>query len=202
MASGTPIWSNYDLVSISLYSAQLVVYPISAWSLRMFLGTKELTIQPGIIPGTAQVFGENLSGDLAYPSTINLLTGAIALWIKGVPGDLSMKLIPVSGYASDKLVNVYVGFAGNTSQSKRREIRSAIRAWGDGLLVGSPIYGSEIAGITGSKSSITEVVRAVTGVTSVNRVALDTPGSTSKMASAVETELLRIGECVINNFSD
>jgi hypothetical protein len=201
-ASGTPIWSNYDLVSISLYSAQLVVYPISAWSLRMFLGTKELTIQPGIIPGTAQVFGENLSGDLAYPSTINLLTGAIALWIKGVPGDLSMKLIPVSGYASDKLVNVYVGFAGNTSQSKRREIRSAIRAWGDGLLVGSPIYGSEIAGITGSKSSITEVVRAVTGVTSVNRVALDTPGSTSKMASAVETELLRIGECVINNFSD
>jgi hypothetical protein len=199
---GTPVYSTYDQVTVSQYSAQLVIYPISAWSVRLFLGIQELTVVPGIIPGTAQVFGDNLSGTLDYPSTINLLTGQITLWIKGVPGDLSMKLIPIVGYASDKTVNIYVGYTGDTSQSKRREIRSAIRAWGDGLQIGSPIYASEVSGIVGSKSNITEVIAAISGVVGVNRVALDTPGNTTKMLSAVETELLRIGDVILNNEVD
>jgi len=199
---GNPVYSNLDGVQISQYIAQLPVYPIEAWSVRLFLGVKELTIQPGILPGNAQVFGDNLSADLTYPSTINLLTGQVSLWIKGAPGDLSMKLIPIDGYATEKLVNIYVGYSGNTSQTKRREIRSAVRSYGDGLMVGAPIYGSEIAGIVGSKSNITQVIGAVDGVVSVNRVALDTPGNTSKMIATVETELLRIGDVILNNEVD
>lgn len=199
---GNPVYSNLDGVQISQYIAQLPVYPIEAWSIRLFLGVKELTIQPGILPGNAQVFGDNLSADLAYPSTINLLTGQVSLWIKGAPGDLSMKLIPIDGYATEKLVNIYVGYSGNTSQTKRREIRSAVRSYGDGLMVGAPIYGSEIAGIVGSKSNISQVIGAVDGVVSVNRVALDTPGNNSKMIATVETELLRIGDVILNNEVD
>lgn len=199
---GNPVYSNLDGVQISQYIAQLPVYPIKAWSVRLFLGVKELTIQPGILPGNAQVFGDNLSADLTYPSTINLLTGQVSLWIKGAPGDLSMKLIPIDGYATEKLVNIYVGYSGNTSQTKRREIRSAIRSFGDGLMVGAPIYGSEIAGIVGSKSNITQVIGAVDGVVSVNRVALDTPGNNSSMIATVETELLRIGDVILNNEVD
>lgn len=199
---GNPVYSNLDGVQISQYIAQLPVYPIEAWSIRLFLGVKELTIQPGILPGNAQVFGDNLSADLSYPSTINLLTGQVSLWIKGAPGDLSMKLIPIDGYATEKLVNIYVGYSGNTSQTKRREIRSAVRSYGDGLMVGAPIYGSEIAGIVGSKSNISQVIGAVDGVVSVNRVALDTPGNNSKMIATVETELLRIGDVILNNEVD
>lgn len=199
---GNPVYSNLDGVQISQYIAQLPVYPIKAWSVRLFLGVKELTIQPGILPGNAQVFGDNLSADLTYPSTINLLTGQVSLWIKGAPGDLSMKLIPIDGYATEKLVNIYVGYSGNTSQTKRREIRSAIRSFGDGLMVGAPLYGSEIAGIVGSKSNITQVIGAVDGVVSVNRVALDTPGNNSSMIATVETELLRIGDVILNNEVD
>ena len=199
---GTPVYSSQDAAMVTNYVAQLPVYPLDAWSVRLFLGTKELTVQPGIESGTAQVFGDNLSVDLGYPSTVSTLTGKVSLWIKGAPGDLSMKLSSIVGYATEKFVNVYVGYSGNTSQTKRREIRSAIRAYGDGVAVGSPIYASEIAGIVGSRSNLSRVIEAVEGVTSVNRVALDTPGSTDKVINAVETELLRIQDVILNSEVD
>lgn len=202
-SSGTPVTSALDGgVQISNYIAQMPVYPVQAWSFRLFLGIKELTIQPGIDAGFAQVFGDNLSADLKFPSTVNLLTGTISLWIKGVPGDLTMKLVPVTGYSSEKIVNIYVGYTGNTSQAKRREIRSAIRSYGDGVAVGAPIYGQSVPGIIGSTSNITNVVAAISSVTAVNRVALDTPASTDKVINTIETELLRIGDVVLNNEVD
>jgi hypothetical protein len=199
---GTPVYSTADVASITQYSAQLPVYPIEAWSVRLFLGIKELTVQPGILPGTAQVFGEGLSVDTAYPSFINTLTGKVTLWIKGVPGDLTMKISPISGYTSEKSVNIYVGYTGNVSQAKRREIRSAIRSYVNGVAVGSPIYASEIPGVTGSKSNITRVVAAIEGVTAVNRIALGTPGSTDRSINVVESELIRAADCVVSNSTD
>ncbi len=202
-SNGTPVISSVDGgVQISNYTAQMPVYPIQAWSFRLFLGINELTVQPGILPGFAQIFGSNLSSDLNFPSTVNLLTGVVSLWIKGVPGDLTMELIPVTGYSTEKFVNIYVGYTGDTSQSKRRAIRSAVRAYGDGVAVGAPVYGQQVPGIIGSASNITNVIAAISGVTSVNRVALDTPGSTDKVVNTVETQLLRIGDVVLNNEID
>jgi hypothetical protein len=202
-SSGTPVNSALDgNVQVSNYIAQLPVYPIQAWSFRLFLGVNELTVQPGIRPGYAQVFGGNLSVDLNYPSTVSILTGQVSLWIKGVPGDLSMKLIPTGGYSSEKFVNIYVGYSGNTTLAKRREIRSAVRAYGDGVAVGAPIYGQQVPGVLGSNSNLTQVIAAVSGVTGVSRVALDTPGNTDKLINTIETELLRIGDVVLNNEVD
>lgn len=210
ISAGTPVSSTTDGGNISLYTAQLPVFPVDAWSIRLFLGVNEMTVVPGLKPGFAQLYGQNLSvntevdsqKNLVYGSTVNLLTGQLNLWIKGVPGDFTLKLIPISGYAQDRLVNIYVGYTGDTSQTKRREIRSAIRAWGDGLKIGSSLYGREVSGITVSKSNITVVINSVIGVITVNRVALDTPGSIEDRVDALDIELLRIGTVVLNNETD
>lgn len=201
--AGNPSFSTVDNANVSLYTAQMPVFPIQAWSFNLFLGTHQLTVTPGIHPGTGQVFGPNLSADLDnFPSTVNLLTGQINLYIIGAPGDLTMELIPIVGYSSDKFVNIYVGYSGDTSQAKRREIRSAIEAWGNGLAVGASLYGQTVPGIIGSASNITAVIQSISGVTAVNRVALDTPGNIAAVISTVETELLRIGDVILNNEID
>lgn len=201
--TGTPVSSALDSATISQYTAQMPVFPIQAWSFTLYLGLSQLTVTPGIFPGTAQVFGSNLSVDVDnYPSTVNLLTGEISIWIKGAPGDLTMNLTPISGYATQKTVNIYVGYSGDTSQAKRRQIRSAVDAWGDGLGVGAPMYGQAVSGIIGSVSNITKVISSVSGVTAVNRVAMDTPGNTAAVINTVETELLRIGNVILNNEID
>lgn len=201
--AGTPTSSPIDNATVSLYTAQMPVFPIQAWSFTLFLGINQLTIVPGILPGFAQVLGPGLSADVDnYPSTVNLLTGQINLYIIGAPGDLSMTLTPIVGYATDKFVNIYVGYSGDTSLAKRREIRSAIDAWGNGLAVGGSLYGQRVPGIVGSASNIKAIIEAISGITAVNRVALDTPGSTAAVVSTVETELLRIGDVILNNEID
>lgn len=200
---GTPSFSALDNANVSLYTAQMPVFPIQAWSFNLLLGINPLTITPGIQPGFAQVFGPGLSTDLNnFTSSVNLLTGQISLYIIGAPGDLSMTLVPIVGYATEKFVNIYVGYSGDTSQSKRREIRSAVEAWGNGLAVGASLYGRSVSGIIGSASNITAVISAVSGVTTVNRVALDIPGNTAAVINTVETELLRIGDVILNNEID
>ena len=207
---GTPVFSTTDNAGISQYEAQLPVFPLSAWSFRLFLGTNELTVLPGLHPGEALLLGANLSidqtrdADMNYihSSTVNLLTGKALLWIVGAPGDLTMKLIPVTGYSAERVVNVYVGYEGDNTQTKRREIRTAIRAWGDGLPVGGTMFGVPVAGVTSSKSCIKEVVGSVAGVDKVNRVALDTPASNADRLTAIDYELLVMGNIVINNQID
>jgi predicted SpoU family rRNA methylase len=113
-----------------------------------------------------------------------------------------MKLIPVTGYSAERAVNVYVGYEGDNTQTKRREIRTAIRAWGDGLPVGGTMFGVPVAGVTSSKSCIKEVVGSVAGVDKVNRVALDTPASNADRLTALDYELLIMGNIVINNALD
>lgn len=201
--AGNPVFSSVDNANVSLYTAQMPVFPLQAWSFNMFLGVNQLTIVPGILSGTGQVLGPNISADVdTFPSTVNLLTGQINLYIIGAPGDLSTTLVPIVGYAADNFVNIYVGYSGDTSQSKRREIRSAIEAWGNGLAVGASIYGTKVPGIIGSTSNITAVIEAIAGVTAVNRVSLETPGNTSAVVNAIETTLLRIGDVILNNEID
>jgi hypothetical protein len=207
---GVPVTSSVDGGSISLYEAQLPVFPVEAWSFRLFLGVSELTVAPGLKPGFAQLYGDNLSTNstkdsnknLTYGSTVNLLTGKIQLWLKGAPGDLTMKLVPMQGYSSDRSINVYVGYSGDNSQTKRREIRAALRSWADGLPVGGTMYAKEISGVTVSKSNVSDAVASVVGVDTVNRVALDTPANTSDRINPVDFELLKLGNLIINNQVD
>jgi hypothetical protein len=210
---GAPVTTDDDGTT-SLYTSQLPVAPIQAWSIRLFLGPDELTVVPGATAGFAELYGDNLSAsqeDLPdaiklvdpepaqkYKSTVNLLTGQVRLWLKGAPGDLTMKLNQVGGYTTERSVNVYIGYTGDNTQSKRREIRAALRTWSTGLPVGGAIYGTEISGIRASKSSIETVLSSVNGVSSVTRVALETPGNNAVRTLAQDYELLRLGNIVLN----
>jgi hypothetical protein len=214
---GTPVITSDDGVT-SLYIAQLPVSPIQAWSVRLFLGINELTVVPGATPGFAELYGDNLSASTedepdaiklvdpessqGFKSTVDLLTGQVRLWLKGAPGDLTMKLNQIGGYATERTINVYVGYTGDNSQTKRREIRAALRTWSEGLTVGGAIYGSEVSGIRASKSNATSVVQSITGVTGVTRVALETPGNSAVRTLAQDTELLKFGNIVLNNQVD
>lgn len=197
--------------NVSLYTAQLPVFPLAAWSFNLYLGTNQLTIVPYVTPGYARLFGQNLSTAGTVPvgsetvnfdSTVNLLTGQVSLWIRGAPGDLTMKLVTVQGYSTERVVNVYVGYVGENTQSKRREIRSALRSWSDGLSIGGAMYARQVTGISASLVSVTDVVGAVSGVETVTRVALGTPGNNESRVTAADFELLRVGNVIINNQSD
>lgn len=215
--TGTPIVTTDD-GETSLYLAQLPVSPVQPWSIRLFLGTTELTVVPGATAGFAEVYGDALSSssedltdemklvdpepDQRFKSTVNILTGQVRLWLKGAPGDLTMKLNQVVGYSSERTVNVYIGYTGDNTQTKRREIRAAIRSWGSGITVGGAIYSNEISGIRASKSSITSVVENFGGVSAVTRVALESPANVAQRVLAQDYELLKLGNITLNNQVD
>lgn len=203
--TGDGVLATDDLsASVGQYKAQLPIYPLAAWSIRLFLGDNELTVLPYHIAGYARLLGENLSAsdNVTYHSTVNLLTGQATLWLKGTPGDLTLKLVSITGYSTEHTLNTYIGYSGDNSQTKRREVRAMLRAWSDNLSVGSTVYARRVAGISASKSSISDVVAEISGITAVNRVALVTPASTESRVAASSTELLRLGTIVINNELD
>lgn len=209
--ASTPKDDGSGLGMVSLYTAQLPVFPLACWSFKLYLGTSELTIIPYVTPGYARLFGQNLSTagtttvgteTINFDSTVNLLTGQVNLWIRGAPGDLTMKLVTVQGYSTERVVNVYIGYIGENTQSKRREIRSALRSWSDGLAIGGAMYARQVTGISASQVSVTDVTAAISGVDTVTRVALGTPGNNESRVTAADYELLRVGNVIINNQSD
>lgn len=208
-ASGVPETDNTS-VQVSPYTVQLPIFPIQTWSFKLFLGIKEISILPYVYRGTdnrvqvqqARLIGEDLSTDDAYVSVVNLLTGQATLWIKGAPGDLTMQLVTAQGYSAERTVNLYIGYSGDTSQTKRREIRAALQAWGQGLFIGGAVYAQRVEGISVSVVSVADTVAAVPNVDSVNRVALDTPANTQDRVTASDFELLRLGQIVLNNSVD
>lgn len=194
----------------SLYTVQLPIFPVQTWSITLSLGVNEISILPYVYQDInqrvavqqARLMGENLSGDDRYVSTLNLLTGQLTLWIKGAPGDLTMRLVTAQGYSADRTVNLYIGYNGDTSQTKRREIRSALQAWGQGLFIGGSIFAQRVEGISASTVSVTDVVQAIPGVDGVNRVALDTPANSQDRVVASDFEILRLGAITLNNQVD
>jgi len=201
IGQGSPVTDNTGATA-SAYQANLPIFPLAAWSIELFLGTSQLTLVPYVQAGFARLFGENLSTDDDLPSVVNLLTGQATLWLRGAPGDLSMQLITVQGYSAERVVNLFIGYSGENTMTKRQEIRATLRAWSDGLAIGGSIYGSRVAGIAASNVSITDVVASIAGVDSVSRVALDTPGNTAVRITASDNELIRVGTVSLNNTLD
>ena len=209
VASGSPE-TDATGVQVSPYTVQLPLFPVQTWSFKLFLGINEVSILPYVYRGAdervqvqqARLIGEDLSTDDDYASAVNLLTGQATLWIKGAPGDLTMQLVTAQGYSAERTVNLYIGYSGDTSQTKRREIRSALQAWGQGLFIGGAIYAQRVEGISASVVSVADTVAAVPGVDSVNRVALDTPANSQDRVTASDFELLRLGQIVLNNSVD
>jgi len=190
--------------SVGPYTAQLPIFPSAAWSMHLFLGPDEITIMPDVDAGYARVLGQNLSSDpaAAFWSRINLLTGQATLWLKGAPGDLTMQLVTAQGYSTERVVNLYIGFTGDNTQTKRREIRAALRAYSDQLSIGGSIYAESVSNVSASTVSVADVVANVSGVDVVTRVALDSPASSAVRITAADYELLRVGSVYINNQVD
>lgn len=198
-------------IATSLYTAQLPIFPMAAWSFRLFLGQDELTILPDAVSGYARLLGSNLSAPAlsasaavneAFMSKVNLLTGQVSLYLIGAPGDLTMKLVSVQGYSSERVVPVYIGYTGSNTQTTRREIRSALRAYSDGLQIGGSLYATSVPNIVASTVAVQDVVEGVNGVDTVTRVALDSPASTENRVTAADYEVLKIGNIFINNNVD
>lgn len=208
-ASGSPVTDDTG-VQVSPYTIQLPLFPLQTWSFKLFIGENETSVLPYIYTGTddrvqvqqARLIGSDLSSDDDYASVVNLLTGQATLWIKGAPGDLTMQLVTAQGYSAERTVNLYIGYSGDTSQTKRREIRAALQAWGQGLFIGGAIYAQRVEGISASVVSVADMVAAIPGVDSVNRVALDTPANTQDRVTASDIELMRLGQIVLNNSVD
>jgi hypothetical protein len=202
-ATGSIVSPTEGGVTIGLYNVQLPVAPVAAWSLRLFIGTFELAIFPDTTPGLARLYRSGvLSTSNQIKSTINLLTGQVTLAIKGAQGPLTMRLVTAQGYDRERPVNLYIGYTGVSTQAKRREIREVLKGWARGLRVGGSIYATEIEGIIQSKANVTDTVEAVSGITAVTRVALETPASSATKVDATATELLKLGLVVVNNQAD
>lgn len=209
------IVSTADDGNIGLYVSQLPVYPVQAWCVRMFLGSNELTVVPSTVAGFAELYGDNVSTSqdvesdtvkafdpepsLNFKSTIDLQSGQVRLWLKGAPGDLTMKVVPVQGYQVKRPIDIYIGYTGENTQMKRREIRTALRAWADGLPIGGDMYAIEVPGVLSSKTNVTSVVSSISDVASVSRVALDTPANNEDKINAESYEVLTLSNIVINN---
>jgi hypothetical protein len=188
---------------LTIYTAQLPVFPVAPWSVKLYSGSTELAIVQDKQPGYARVYRDGiLSVDSEYSSTINLLTGQVTLYVVGSPSDLTMRLVSLQGYDQEKVTDIYIGYVGVNSQAKRREIRSALRTWFKEMSVGSALYASEVTGVVQSKANITDVVANIPDVTSVSRVSIGTPGNTSIKLTAGITEIIRVGSIVINNSID
>jgi hypothetical protein len=226
------------------YRAQLPFFPLTAWCVRCFFGSREALVLPDTEPGYARIFDpivvdyrEGLSSEIpaaaqnsgayyyakdsnslylsngtawvvqpagtAYKSRINLLTGQINLSTAGTVGNFYIGIKAVQGYSRERPVNLYIGYLGSdTSITKRREIRSAIRSWSEQFSIAGSLFSREISGIQASRSNVTDVVRVVSTITSVTRVALDTPGNASERIDAVDFEVIKIGSIYINGLSD
>jgi hypothetical protein len=208
-SAGVPVTDSSG-ANVSKYNVQFPMFPLQAWSFTLSLGVNQLSIMPFLAQDAsgrvqvqqARLLGQNLSIDDDYPSTINLLTGQATLYIQGAPGDLTMQLNTAQGYSSDRIVNVYIGYQGDITQTKRREIRAALQSWGQGFGIGSSIYAQRVEGVSASVISVTDMVEAIPGVDSVTRVALDTPANTAVRITAADFEILRVGNIILNNQVD
>jgi hypothetical protein len=141
-------------------------------------------------------------------SYVDLNTGKIVISFKGDPRTVTLSLVTAQGYDTERTVNLFIGYSGDNSLVKRREIRSALRIWANGFKIGGTLFTSAIRGADGSvllatsRSNINDVVLSVSGVTGVNRINLDSPSNSAVRLDTAGTELLKIGSITLNGNVD
>jgi hypothetical protein len=142
-------------------------------------------------------------------SYVDLYTGKLTISFKAAARSVvKVKLITAQGYETDRTINLYIGYSGENSLTKRRAIRTAIRSWANGFKIGGSIFAAAIRGTTGdvilaaSKSNVSDVVLSTQGITGVNRVALDSPSNSAIRIDAAATELLKVGVISLNGLTD
>jgi hypothetical protein len=183
------------------YTATFPVSPLTPWAFQLFLGGAKLEVQPDAVPGFALISGGNLSKTVK--SKVNLLAGSGSFAVEGVPGTLTMKLNPATGYERERTISIYIGYrADGDSQLKRREIRSALRAWISGFPPGASIFASTQVNVAASSSNVADVLLNVPGVVEVTRVSFETASNPSARIDLDQYELARFDNIYLNNISD
>ncbi len=187
-------------IGAGAYTAQAPAAPLVAWALRVRLNGVLLTVTPDTRPGFARLTGEALSS--ASTSIVNLQTGLVTFFTDGPVSEFEIGFVSVQGYSRERIVDLYVGYTGDSSLAKRREIRQALRAWAAGIPVGAPLFADQVAGSPESVVSARSVVEAISGVTDVTKVSFDAPANTVARLDVSEFELASIRNLLINNFAD
>ncbi len=187
-------------VGNGVYTAQAPASPLTAWGLTAELNGVAVNVTPDVTPGFARLTGVAL--DAAHVSNVNLQTGLVTFYTTGPVADFKLGFVSVQGYSRDRAVDLYVGYTGDTSLAKRREVRAALRAWAAGIPVGASLFADQVPGAPLSVVSARAVVENVTGIVEVTRVALDAPANINPRVDVSEFELVQVRNCYINNLID
>lgn len=185
-----------------LYTAQAPSAPLAAWGLTARLNSEILTVTPDTHPGFARLTGTALSQKEDEPSRVNLQTGLVEFYTTGPVASFEIGFVAAQGYSRDRTVDIYAGYTGDNSLAKRREIRSAIRAWAVGTPVGAPLFADRVTGTLGSTASVRAVIEAVPGVLEVTQVAFDAPANTTARLDVSEWELAVVRNVFLNSAAD
>ncbi len=187
-------------IGAGAYTAQAPSAPLQAWGITSSLNGVALAVTADTEPGFARLSGGGL--DATKTSLVNLQTGLITFYTTGPVDAFRLGFVSVRGYNRDRMVDLYIGYTGDTSLAKRREIRSNLRVWAAGLPVGSTLFADQVLGAPTSVVSARDVVEAVPSVVEVTRVALDAPANTAPRVDVGEFELVTVRSVYINGFID
>jgi len=206
---GDPTTNNLAAYNIGLLASRPVTITVSMTGDFFYATDEQQLYRADVVPGSSltnpTLFWNPVSIGGSY---VELATGNIVVSFKGDASTVQLSLITTQGYDTERTINLFIGYSGDNSLNKRRQIRSALRSWGNGLDIGGTIFASAITGINGqillaaSRSNVSDVVLSVLGVTGVNRVSLDSPSNSAIRLDAAATELLKIGVITLNGFTD
>ncbi len=191
--------SNYEVELTSVgsgkFTGSLPFIPRYAWTIDATLGGKRLSVSPDVEPGYAQISGTALS--TTTKSRVNLSTGQVELYATGAIARFVIELTSVQGYDQVRNVDAFVDYTGDSSLSKRREIRSALRSWASGLAVGQTVFASG-----GSGASMEDVVAAQSGVLAESVVVrIGAPGGAVR-DDPLSNQLPNLRRIVVNGYTD
>ena len=178
------------------YTFQSQVVPLTPWCFELRLDAYTVKAAPGTKLGTAVLSGAGITS-----SSVNLATGVVLFTTQRQFSSVSLVLKTIQGYVAERRVDFYITVSGDSTLTKRREIRTVLRAWLETQSVGASVYATDDGTVAG-RVSARQVVAAVDGVASVIRAAFDSPSSTLNRIDVPATTRLTTGAITINNYTD
>jgi len=206
---GDPTTNNLAAYNIGLLADRPVSIDVSMSGDFFFVTDEQQLYRADIVAGSSPtsptLFWNPVDIGGSY---VDLASGKIVVSFKGDAQVVQLSLVTTQGYDNDRTVNLYIGYSGDNSLIKRRQVRSALRSWANGLKIGDSIFAQAIRGASGaillaaSRSNVSDVVLSIPGITGVNRVSLDSPSNSAVRLDASATELLKVGAITINGLTD